>query len=964
MPTRTATQRTLRQTKVGVILMAVVFVSAMGILTIVDVVLSRREYIGEAGAVSNLILRQAERQIEGTIAAVDQALLRLIDVLIRHPEWRSAPNKDRHTYLKQIAESLPYVGSLIVVDRLGHMIDSSFDPPIRSFSAINRPYFPFHRDRPDGGLYVGPLLIGQTTGRWTLPISRRLSDAQGEFDGIVLAGIDPKALAALINHEGISGQHTLRIFFGDGHLLTQPPGGTEAIGAYDPAMIDRWTHAQASGTDRFRSIDPKTRRIEHHTLRAVANKALWADVAFVQDEVLTEWRKEFAFHGFILAIATLLAALLSLRLLREIDRGAITNAALTETVARFNRMEQGTTLGFWEIDFRTGARYLSPSWVKYLGLDKAPSPPAPPTLNWETAFHPDDRAMIGQKVRAMLDHDAPYVIEHRAVAADGQTVWVRVEGELERDERGVPTFLSGTVLDISQRKKLEMALLTSEARLAEAQRIAGLGHWEWQVDRDQLWWSNETYRLFGLDADAFQPTYSTFLERIHPDDRAKVADAIDRAVSSRGRFAVDHRLIRPDGVERTVSQQGLVQMDSRGKPERVIGTVLDITDRVKAERDLTHASRLTALGELAASLAHEMGQPLAAIKLSVGNGLIRLERGAQSVDDHRRLYETVDQQVQQLYETIEHVRQFSRREDTPPAPFLASSAVLTAIAMLGPQFEAARIAIDPSGIEAGSREGTVLGHAGRLQQVIINLLLNARDAILELGSGGGTIRVSCHAEPSAGQVRIAVENDGRPIPDADLQRIFEPFFTTKSAEKGTGIGLSISLGIVAGMGGRIEALNIPGGVRFEILLPLHAVAAETAAPLESQVPAQGNGRHILIVEDDPLTRTLLSEFLDFRGYRVSVAANGLQALDAIERGAIDLVLTDLSMPGMGGEELLRRLRNGESASRTPAPVCIVMTANPLPPSRIEELKGLGARHILRKPLSNNVIIGTIEASLY
>lgn len=184
MSTRTATQRTLRQTKVGVILMAVVFVSAMGGLTIVDVVQSRKERIGEAVAISNLILRQAERQIDGTIAAIDQALLRLKDVLTRHPEWRSPSNKDLHAYLKQIAESLPNVGSLIVIDRQGRMIASSLDPPIRSFSAVSRPYFPFHRDRPDGGLYVGPLLIGQTTGRWTLPVSRRLSNAQGEFDGI------------------------------------------------------------------------------------------------------------------------------------------------------------------------------------------------------------------------------------------------------------------------------------------------------------------------------------------------------------------------------------------------------------------------------------------------------------------------------------------------------------------------------------------------------------------------------------------------------------------------------------------------------------------------------------------------------------------------------------------------------------------------------------------------------------
>lgn len=728
-------------------------------------------------------------------------------------------------------------------------------------------------------------------------------------------------------------------------------------------MVDRWAEARASAHNQFRSTDSKTQRVEHHTLRMVANDALWTDVAFTQDEILTEWRVEIVHHAILLTIATLLAALLSVRLLREINRGAVANAALAETVARFNRMEQGTTLGFWEVDFATGVRYLSPSWVRRLGLDKAPSSPNAPALNWETAFHPDDRDMIDQKVRAMLNHDAPYAIEHRLVAANGQTIWARVEGELERDERGVPTFLSGTVLDISQRKKLEMALMNSEARLGEAQRIAGLGHWELQVDRDQLWWSNETYRLFGMDADAFQPSYSTFLDRVHPDDRNKVADAINRALLSRGRFAVDHRVIRPDGVERTVSQQGLVQMDSRGEPERIIGTVLDITDRVKAEHDLTHASRLTALGELAASLAHEMGQPLAAIKLSVGNGLIRLERGAQSVDDHRRLYETVDQQVQHLYETIEHVRQFSRREDTPPIPFLASSAVLTAIAMLGPQLEAARIAIDPSGIDPGSRDGTILGHPGRLQQVIVNLLLNARDAILESGSSGGAIRAFCRAEPSAGQVRIAVENDGPPIPEANLQRIFEPFFTTKSAEKGTGIGLSISLGIVAGMGGRIEALNIPGGVRFEILLPLYADVAEAAAPLDPQERPEGDGRHILIVEDDPLTRTLLSEFLDFRGYRVSVAANGHQALDAIDQGSIDLVLTDLSMPGMGGEELLRRLRDREGANRTPAPVCIVMTANPLPQSRIEELKGLGARHILRKPLSNKVIIGTIEGSL-
>jgi PAS domain S-box-containing protein len=945
--------------------MAALFLIAIVTLTFKDIVETRRMRLDEARSHASLLHKQVERQLDGTIAAVDQALQRLIDILRRHPEWRTQPGRDLHAYLKQVDESLPIVISMLVVDRSGTLVESSLDPPIRSFLAVSRPYFAYHRDTPNGGLYVGPLLVGQTSGRWTFPISRRLSTPGGEFDGVVLAGLSPTALAAEIDWQDHGGHHRIRTYLTDGHLLTQPHSGVEPIGALESTYRDLWASGAATSEAAIVRREAKAGRTEHHHLKATTSKAFLIDIAFTQEDVLKDWRQGLVFRLSILAAAILLVAALSFLLVREINASAIANAALGETVARFQRMEGGSNLGFWEIDFRTGARYFSPAWLSRLGLDASPPPPGGYALLWETRFHPDDRHRVLERVQALIDHDTPLALEHRVIAADGSTLWVRVAGELERDESGLPTFLSGTVLDISERKKLEMALMTSESRLAEAQRVAGLGYWEWRIDRDDLWWSNEVYRIFGVDADAFRPSYSAFLDRVHAEDRDRVSDAVNRALLARGRYAVDHRLIRPDGSERVVSEQGLVLLSSRGEPDRIIGTVLDITDRVRAERDLTHASRLTALGELAANLAHEMGQPLAAIKLSVGNALIRLERGTASQDDHRRIYETIDDQVQRLYETIEQVRQFSRRENTPPSPFSACAAVQAAITMLKAQFESSRIAIDCDVGGTNADADLVLGHAGRLQQVIVNLLLNARDAILEVAPEGGTIRVSCANDRAAGLIRIAVENEGSSIPQAILDRIFEPFFTTKSAEKGTGIGLSISLGIVAGMGGRIDVLNIAGGVRFEINLPCSAQAVGPIEPprMEPEPPV-GENAHILIVEDDSLTRTLLSEFLHFRGYRVSAAANGHQALDVLERSAIDLILTDLAMPGMGGEELLRRLEaGGGDGVRPPPPPAIVMTANPLTQARQAELTALGARHILRKPLSNNALLATIAATL-
>ncbi|MCL5742376.1 MAG: response regulator, partial [Acidobacteria bacterium] len=459
-----------------------------------------------------------------------------------------------------------------------------------------------------------------------------------------------------------------------------------------------------------------------------------------------------------------------------------------------------------------------------------------------------------------------------------------------------------------QRMHEEAALRKSEAGLARAQRIARLGSWESDLVTAGVEWSEEVYRIFEQPR-TFRPTRDTFARLIHPDDRAAVAAAVAKSLATGDPYDIEHRIVLPDGSQRYVHEQAEVVMDDAGKPVRLIGTAHDVTATRQLEEQLAHSQKMEAVGRLAGGVAHDFNNLLTVITGYCELSLAQLEDAdplKENIVEIRRAGERAASLTGQLLA-------FSRRQMLQPQVLDLNSVIAGTERMLrrliGEDIELVT--------HLNPETGAVKVDAGQLQQVVMNLAVNARDAMpkggkLTIETANAVLDetyVKKHIGVQPGPyVMIAVSDTGVGMGAETQSHIFEPFFTTKGRGKGTGLGLSTVYGIVKQSGGEpTTPIETGKGTTFKIYLPRIFDAApentETAV-----TDARGTGT-ILLVEDEEAVRTLAIKILEKAGYRLLVAADPAEALRLVGSFSetIDLMITDVIMPGMSGRDLAREL---------------------------------------------------------
>ncbi|HXF92328.1 MAG TPA: response regulator [Nitrospiraceae bacterium] len=484
--------------------------------------------------------------------------------------------------------------------------------------------------------------------------------------------------------------------------------------------------------------------------------------------------------------------------------------------------------------------------------------------------------------------------------------------------RLVPDLLVRALRYAVERKQVEAALRLSEARLAEAQRMAHIGNWEWDLLTNRVWCSDETYRIFGLHPTGVEMTYDDFLTYVHPDDRGGVRTVIETATRDRQPYEHEYRIVRPDGTERTVRGHGETRLDDTGRPVRVVGTIQDITEKKQAEKalqeseaQLRQAQKMESIGRLAGGIAHDFNNLLTVI-----NSYSAMLLG--DIDFDSPLRKGIEQIKEAGHRAALLTRQllaFSRQQVLEPKVLDLNAVVSTSSKLLrrliGEDIELV-ICADPS-------LGRVKADPGQIEQVIMNLAVNARDAMpkggqltietrnIELGEASPLKPAS--VEPGR-YVMLAVSDTGCGM-DAETQaRIFEPFFTTKELGKGTGLGLSMVYGIVKQSGGYIWVSSELGkGTSFTIYLPQVDDPSELLEPAPVPDLAGRGSETILLVEDDEMVRVLTRTILQMRGYTLLEARNAKEAIHLAEEHnePIHLLLTDTVMPGLSGPELAERV---------------------------------------------------------
>ncbi|MEO8336022.1 MAG: response regulator [bacterium] len=480
-----------------------------------------------------------------------------------------------------------------------------------------------------------------------------------------------------------------------------------------------------------------------------------------------------------------------------------------------------------------------------------------------------------------------------------------------RDDAGLVTgtFSSGT--DITDRDMAIKALLTSEERTRFALKNASVGTWEMDYDAGVVRWSEILEEQHGLASGTFAGTFAAFLECIHPDDRANVRETMALAATSGEDFSLEYRSVCADGTERRLCGTGRFQLAEDGATVRGLGISQDITARHILETQYRHAQKMEAVGQLASGVAHDFNNLLAVILgFAELMSLDAVEPNAYGVE----LAEIIKAATRATTLT-KHLLAFSRQQVFNAAPLDVNSLITEMNGMLG--------MVTGDGIRVVLALAPLVSPAvadrGQLEQVVMNLVVNARDAMPD----GGILTIETNDaylegadlrdEPVVeGQyVMITISDTGAGMSREIQRHLFEPFFTTKEMGKGTGLGLSTVYGIVKQSKGYIWVYSEPGqGTSFKVYLPRSR--QEVAMPTPTSTPAMASLRAqatVLLVEDEASVRRLARRILDRAGYRVLEAANGDEAERSFAEhaDAIDLVVTDMLMPGCSGIELLNRL---------------------------------------------------------
>lgn len=374
--------------------------------------------------------------------------------------------------------------------------------------------------------------------------------------------------------------------------------------------------------------------------------------------------------------------------------------------------------------------------------------------------------------------------------------------------------------EIAERKRTEESLRQSQAQLADAQRIGRMGNWVQDLVTLRLTWSDEIYRIYGIEPQQFEGTQQAFLERVHPDDRQAIWDLAERVYRGEEPYDIEHRIVLPDGSERVVHEHAELVVDGAGRPLKLIGTVQDITERKRAQQiveehrlRLIEASKMSALGEMAASIAHEINNPLNIISGSAEQLQRVLESPELGPEIAPRLAESMMRHVFRIKKIVHGLRNFTR--DSSQDPFQEArlkSVIEDTIVLCQDRFRSHGIVLTVADVPD---DLVVECRPTQLMEVLLNLLNNALHAVEE----GAVRNVAVTAEDSGESVEVCVTDSGPGVDPEIEDKLFEPLVTTKQPGKGTGLGLSISKRIIESHHGTISYTRVDGQTHFKISLP-------------------------------------------------------------------------------------------------------------------------------------------------
>ncbi|MBI1318723.1 MAG: PAS domain S-box protein [Candidatus Hydrogenedens sp.] len=528
----------------------------------------------------------------------------------------------------------------------------------------------------------------------------------------------------------------------------------------------------------------------------------------------------------------------------------------------------------------------------------------------------------------LLPEDAPSVIAAKTLVPvrnqvlgacnleTGERKWLLVTAAPRLYEDNLLKHVLVTIADITAQKQTEQALRESDERVRAlnerfvlAADSAGIGVWEYNAQSGAVVWDEQMHRLFGLSREDFEGTYKAWVSCIHPDDGAAFHSAMKTAMAGSGFLDIEYRIKLPDNVERHLRACARVLPGKDGQSLRIAGVHIDMTRQRQLERRLLQGQKMQAIGQLAGGVAHDFNNLLTVI---CGYSDMMLGELMDSAHPLRPFVEAMHEAGERAARLTQQLLLFGRKADQRLETFSLNDLLQDMHRMLR------RLIEESIAIEVAPQPDckSVLADRTQLEQVILNLCLNARDA---MPRGGNLVLCTRDATPEevaaprtpGDHVVLLVKDDGLGMSPEVKDRLFEPFFTTKGAGQGTGLGMATVYSVVEQAGGFIEIESEPGeGTEVRVYLPVADAWVTAAAAAKAQRKVKGNGETILLVEDEDEVRRVGRLILEQSGFTVIEAESAMEALgkyDAHE-GRVDMLVTDVVMPQINGRELAERLR--------------------------------------------------------